>query len=357
MVQSEKPRILIVDDEPMNIELLQAYLQYDYEVIPAYSGREALELVASRKPDIVLLDLMMPGVNGYKVCDEIKSSEDTKYIPIVLVTALSSREDRLKGIEVKADDFLSKPVDRLELKMRVKSLLRIKQLQDNLVKERDQAQNYLDVAAVMMMVMDLDFSISLINKRGLEILGYEEDEVLGKNFLDFVIPEELRSEMEGKMSETLADVKGNINYSECPVITKGKEQRIVSWYCKPLKNDLGSVVGILCSGQDITKRKIAEESLKTHTKAMEASIDGMAIMDQDGIYLHVNKAHARIFGYESRMNSLENPGIYFMQSQNSKYYQLKLFLNYFLKENGKESCPERKKTEPVFFRKFLYCHG
>ena len=296
MTLSDKPRVLVVDDEPMNIELLQAYLQTDYDVLSALNGMEALDIISSEYPDIVLLDVMMPGINGYQVCEQIKSSEKTRFIPVVLVTALSGREDRLKGIDAKADDFLTKPVDRLELQMRVKSLLRIKELQDNLVRERDQAQNYLDVAAVMMVALDENNNIDLINKRGLEILGYEEEEVLGKNLFEYFIPHGCRSEMKVHIFETL-DNDDRISYYESPVVTKQNKQRIVSWYSKLLKDENGRATGVLCSGQDITQRKKAEEMLKKQTRAMEASIDGMCIMDRNGIYTYVNHAHAGIFGY------------------------------------------------------------
>ncbi|MDG6244717.1 MAG: PAS domain S-box protein [Methanolobus sp.] len=293
----DKPRVLVVDDEPMNIELLQAYLQLDYEVISAHDGNEALDIVFREIPDIVLLDVMMPGINGYQVCEQIKSYEKTQFIPVVLVTALSEREDRLRGIEAKADDFLTKPVDRLELKTRVRSLLRIKHLHDNLMKERDQAQNYLDVAAVMMLVLDKSGNIVLINKRGLEILGYSEEEVLGNNLLEQFIPESSRVDMDFHFLSSLTNTHGSMEYYECPVVTKEKEQRIVSWYSKPLIDENNNVKGVLFSGQDITKRKKVEEKLEEHTRAMEASIDGIAIMDGRGVYTYVNDAHSRIFGY------------------------------------------------------------
>ena len=299
MTLSDKPRILVVDDEPMNVELLQAYLQLDYEVLSAYNGREALDIVFREIPDIVLLDVMMPDINGYQVCEQIKSSEKTRFIPVVLVTALSGREDRLRGMEAKADDFLTKPVDRLELKMRVNSLLRIKDLHDNLVRERDQAQNYLDVAAVMMLVLDTEKNITLINKRGLDILGYtNEVEVLGQNLLHHFIPEASRYEMEKHFTSALDKIECNINYYECPVVTKQNEQLVITWYSKPLTDEAGNVKGVLCSGMDVTAQKRAAEKLREQTSAMEASIDGMAIMDGKGTFTYVNDAHARIFGYD-----------------------------------------------------------
>jgi PAS domain S-box-containing protein len=299
MTYPDKPRVLVVDDEPMNVELLQAYLSEDYEVLPAYNGHEALEIIFNELPDIVLLDVMMPDINGYQVCERIKNSETTQFIPVVLVTALSGREDRLKGIESKADDFLTKPVDRLELKMRVRSLLRIKKLHDNVILERDQAQNYLDVAAVMMLALDCSQNITLINKRGLEILGYEESEVIGKNLLEQFIPVSARSEMEIHFLNSLNTSGIDSTYYECPIITRNNDERMVNWYSKPLLDENGKVTGVLFSGQDITIRKKAEEKLREQTHAMEASIDGMAIIDEEGIHSYVNASHAHIFGYDN----------------------------------------------------------
>ncbi|ETA67316.1 PAS domain S-box [Methanolobus tindarius DSM 2278] len=299
MTYPDKPRVLVVDDEPMNVELLQAYLSEDYEVLSAYNGHEALEIIFNDLPDIVLLDVMMPDINGYQVCERIKNSETTQFIPVVLVTALSGREDRLKGIESKADDFLTKPVDRLELKMRVRSLLRIKKLHDNVIQERDQAQNYLDVAAVMMLALDCSQNITLINKRGLEILGCEESEVIGKNLLEQFIPVSARSEMEIHFLNSLNTSGIDSIYYECPIITKNNDERMVNWYSKPLIDESGKVTGVLFSGQDITIRKKAEEKLREQTHAMEASIDGMAIIDEEGIHSYVNASHAHIFGYDN----------------------------------------------------------
>lgn len=130
-------QILVVDDDLTNIELLNAYLSADYEVISAQSGKEAIEKVQNESPDIILLDVMMPDMDGYEVCRILKTNPDTQFIPIIMVTALTQREERIKGIEVGTDEFLSKPVNRIELITRVKSLLHTKQLHDSLVSERN----------------------------------------------------------------------------------------------------------------------------------------------------------------------------------------------------------------------------
>jgi class 3 adenylate cyclase/CheY-like chemotaxis protein len=127
------PRILVVDDVQPNIRLLEAVLSTQgYEVIPASSGAEALELVVERRPDLILLDVQMPGMNGYEVCRRLRADPATSFLPVVMVTS-SEGEDRVAAIEAGADDFVQKPFNQAELLARVRSLLRIKQYHDTVV--------------------------------------------------------------------------------------------------------------------------------------------------------------------------------------------------------------------------------
>jgi len=137
MAEETRQKILAVDDEPMNVELLDAYLSSDYEIIPAYSGMECLEKVKTEKPDLILLDIMMPGMDGYEVSRTLKEDPATRFTPIIMVTALSDVDDRIKGSDAGSDEFLTKPVDKTELLSRVKALLHTKCLHDNLLSERD----------------------------------------------------------------------------------------------------------------------------------------------------------------------------------------------------------------------------
>jgi len=130
---SDQVKVLVVDDDQVNIDVLEAHLEGErYQVISVVSGQEALDKIAAEKLDLVLLDVMMPDLDGFQVCRRIKNNPATLFLPVVLVTALSEVEDRVKGIQVGADDFLSKPVNGQELRTRVKSLLRIKFLHDAL---------------------------------------------------------------------------------------------------------------------------------------------------------------------------------------------------------------------------------
>jgi sigma-B regulation protein RsbU (phosphoserine phosphatase) len=136
MKKMDKPprsKILIVDDDLINIRVLEIPLRAQgYTVLKATSGQEALEQIEVSEPDLILLDIQMPQMDGFEVCRRIRENEETQFVPIVMVTALKEAEDRIKSIEVGADDFISKPVDYHEVLARVGSLLRIKQYRDDL---------------------------------------------------------------------------------------------------------------------------------------------------------------------------------------------------------------------------------
>jgi putative two-component system response regulator len=126
-----KVKILVVDDEDRNLRLMKLLLtSFGYDVLTASNGEEALEMVHDIPPDVILLDIMMPKMDGFEVAKQLKREEETKIIPIVMVTALNGVEDRVKALEAGADDFLNKPVDKTELRARVQSLVNVKACND-----------------------------------------------------------------------------------------------------------------------------------------------------------------------------------------------------------------------------------
>jgi class 3 adenylate cyclase/CheY-like chemotaxis protein len=136
-------KILVVDDMPMNVKLLVDVLTVKgYLVTTATSGAQALESIAKDPPDLELLDVMMPGMNGYEVCQALRADPKTAVLPVVMVTALDAREERIKGLDAGADDFLSKPVNQLELLARVRSLLRIKSLYDQVEAQKSELSGW-----------------------------------------------------------------------------------------------------------------------------------------------------------------------------------------------------------------------
>src|SRR5712692_3342530 len=123
----QQSTILIVDDEPFNIDLLEQQLEeFGYATVSASNGQEALDKVAAEAPDLILLDVMMPIMDGLTACRILKENDETRLIPVVIMTALGQMEDRIKGIEAGADDFLTKPVHRDELMARIRTSLRLK---------------------------------------------------------------------------------------------------------------------------------------------------------------------------------------------------------------------------------------
>jgi len=131
--ERKTPAILVVDDNQQNLELLQAYLEdSECKTIPAKDGLEALEIISKNPPDLVLLDVMMPRMSGFEVCRRIKNNAQTADIPVIMVTALNELGDIERGIDSGTDDFISKPVNKLELLTRVKTMLKLKHLTDKL---------------------------------------------------------------------------------------------------------------------------------------------------------------------------------------------------------------------------------
>ncbi|MDQ6961499.1 MAG: response regulator [Mariprofundaceae bacterium] len=158
-MREAKSKILIVDDESRNRTLLSAILKNEkYDTCEASNGAESLLKAVSEQPDLILLDVMMPVMDGYQVAQELKRIPETLSIPIIMVTALSDRDSRLRGLEAGAEEFLSKPVDRLDLKIRVRNLIKLKQMHDEL---RRSNQTLEKLVAKRTQALEVSFSESI----------------------------------------------------------------------------------------------------------------------------------------------------------------------------------------------------
>jgi two-component system, cell cycle response regulator len=236
--EKRKSKILIVDDVPENVEFVEACLSVEpYDIITASSGKEAIQKLKEEKFDIILLDVMMPEISGYEVCKVVKNNPETQFVPVLMLTALSELEDRIKGIEAGADDFLIKPINRLELKTRVKSLLKVKCMHDRLLADRDsleiknRVQNILTaiIPTLLRVVSNEEKKViinqmtSMVEKTLLDIYHLENRE------LDFAHAGEVCAEIMNQLGGSFSSEKGEnegswiVKGTKCP--WKGEEAR------------------------------------------------------------------------------------------------------------------------------------
>ena len=298
-VAEHPARILIVDDELYNRQLLEVMLQPEgFLVLTAGSGKEALAMLAAEAADLVLLDVMMPEMDGYQVAAEIKGNLTTTNIPVIMVTALDDRRARMLGLSAGAEEFLTKPVDRAELCVRVRNLLRLKAYGDyhdrysqmlegevgactvDLRHARDRSQQYLDTAAVILLALDREGRITLANRFACAVLGWTEAELLGRDWFDTCLVARVRDHVRASFGNLL---RGDLSTAENTILTRSGEERLIEWRSTVLRDDAGRVTGTFSSGTDITERHRAVEALRTTEERMRFALDaaGVGIWDMD----------------------------------------------------------------------------
>lgn len=190
-LQGAPARILIVDDNEANVRLLDVHLRTQgYVTEKAYDGEEALEKVHQTNPDLVLLDVMMPRLDGYEVCRRIRADDATNVIPVIMITALTSVDDRVKGLECGADDFISKPFDRTELMARVQNLLRVKYYR-SMIAERQKFDAVIEDLSVGIIIADGEHRSTVVNKQAQAIINKAAPECMGEDM--FALFERFRS--------------------------------------------------------------------------------------------------------------------------------------------------------------------
>ncbi len=307
--------ILAIDDQQDNLTTIQTVIRShipNCRVLTSRSGKEGIKLAQQEQPDTILLDIIMPQMDGYETCKNLKENKLTKHIPVVMVTAIrTDSESRVKGLNNGADAFLSKPIDPIELSAQVGVMLRIKEAEDKLREDKDLLEDKIiekttelkeseekykalyDNAPLSYQSLNNNGNFLDVNPTWLATLGYEKNEVIGKCFSELLHPD-----WKSHFDENFAAFKERGYASDVQYKIKHKEGHFLDISFEGCAGyDInGNFKHSYCTFQDITKRKKTEEALTESQRQLKLIIDkipGMlAYLNSDEKYLYVNKAYA-----------------------------------------------------------------
>jgi PAS domain S-box-containing protein len=294
----DKPKVLIVDDERDQVELLCLQLEDEYLPIPAYTGKEAIKLVKAELPDLILLDLMLPECDGYEICSILKNDSDYRFIPIIIISGFFEKPNKVKATQCGADDFIHKPIDRFELKTRIKSLIRIKKNYEALQESENRyKQLFNNSPAVTLLIDPSSYYIVDANEPACVYYGYTYEELTGKKIFDInVLSPERNREI---CQQVFSEKKGH--FYSCHKLASGEirhvETYINSIYIRDKELFFTNVYDITASKKAERELVESEEKFK---QVVELSVDGIIIGTNDGKIVDCNGAACRIFGYDKK---------------------------------------------------------
>ncbi len=240
--QNKSHNILAIDDNPMNAEIIkEALMSVNQNVVQAYSGQEALELIEREKFDLILLDIMMPGMSGFDVIKKLKANPRTAALPVVFVSALDSTDNIVKGFNLGSYEYIVKPFKVAELKARILNILKIKDLQDELTSEKKVFDIISEFSADSIVLLNRDFELLSCNKIFLEWLGMGKKDVLNRKFCEII-------NCDSKNCILDSD-KDNISLN---FELQGENRRILGINCTRVYSPQGEVEGYVLVLRDIT---------------------------------------------------------------------------------------------------------
>ncbi len=267
------------------------------EVTVAATLKEARGYLGKFSPDLVIADLLLPDGKG---TDLLPDGAEEPAFPLLIMTDAGDKQAAVEAIEAGALDYVVKSEAMLaDIPHIVERALRQwqrvlgrRQVEAQLREERNRAQGYLDMAGTMLVVLDKAGNITLLNRKGHEVLGYEEGELVGCNWFDTCLPKRIRGKVRSVFEQLIAGDHANTEHYENPVIAKSGEERLISWHNGILRDEAGAIVGMLGSGEDITERKQTEEALAASEanwrSLVEHAPNVILTVDREGRILFIN---------------------------------------------------------------------
>ncbi|MFO7820127.1 MAG: PAS domain S-box protein, partial [Halanaerobacter sp.] len=295
----EDKLILVVDDNEGNLRILANILSANsYRVALAKRGQEALDFVYNKEPDLILLDIMMPDINGIEVCKRLKESEKIEKIPVIFISVLKETEKKLKGFAVGGVDYITKPFQKEEVLARVETQLELHHAQKKLEVRNEEQNILLENIETQIWYLKDEETYGKVNISHAQFLGFKEEEIEGKSVFELLDEEEAKTCAAGNRKVFVQ--KEQIKKVERVKNAEGKE-RLLKIIKTPKLDENGEVEYIVCSADDITKKERLIADLKKSEKKFRNYVnyapDGIFIVDSKGNYLDVNREAANMVGY------------------------------------------------------------
>jgi diguanylate cyclase (GGDEF)-like protein/PAS domain S-box-containing protein len=317
---THRANLLLVDDIPSNIQILAAALDQDYDIRFATSGLQALELVAQAIPDLILLDVMMPGLDGLEVCRRLKANPDSREIPVIFVTAKGDSIDQKAGFELGAVDYIVKPFDIEVVRVRVRTQLRLKHVEAELRASETRLRAIFEHAPEPMLILS-EGTLTDCNLATARVLGYpDRSALLGRTPAD--LSPELQPDGEASASKAARLIGlaagGASQHFEWVHLRIDGNELIAAVSLEPVS--LNGKPVVLCTWHDITQRKRAEDKLKLAASVFSNAREGIMITDASGNIVDVNETFTRITGYTREEALGQNPRMLKSGLQAPEYY-------------------------------------
>ncbi len=255
-----KEHILVVDDNVINLKILSTVLKgSDYQVSTATSGREAFKVIESNAPDLILLDIMIPDIDGYDMCRTLKSNEETKDIPIIFVTALVEKENKIKGLNMGAEDYITKPFYKEEILLRIRTQLDLSNARKGLEKTIEDQSLLLDHIDTLVWYLKDSKTLGKVNESFASFLNRKREDVENAPIREVIAPEELEETI--RSNNRVFENGEKINESHW-VRNGFGEKRLLAITKTPKVNEHGIVEYVVSSAEDITEKNMKEEKIR-----------------------------------------------------------------------------------------------